>query len=290
MVRYMSIKKIQWIDLSIFVLSFLVILLNGLIIPNLSIIPLELSFSIYAFFGFYFLIREIHILKTKTAFTWLSFSCFIAYTIFSFIPVYMVLVLCLIPFITYGPIGIGFYRLYFMYEFSTIFSLAMVVLTIVCCTKVIKYQKIDDEKVISLKKWTLSEKITTIIDVVLLIGIYNVVLYVNIYFFQLDMEMILSILIGVLSLMIIKNIVVLILRKNTFNSIEFTLNITFIILILYSIETVVPSNERLNIMVSNPLSSLIHTFAYSLCWATLFVVLLCFVINLIKVIKNKKSI
>ena len=81
------------------------------------------------------------------------------------------MILYLIPFITYGPIGIGFYRLYFMYEFSTIFSLAMVVLTIVCCTKVIKYQKIDDEKVISLKKWTLSEKITTIIDVVLLIGI-----------------------------------------------------------------------------------------------------------------------
>ena len=163
----MITNKIKWIDLSFVILNIIVIFLVYII----DLIPPHIGYPLYSLIGTYFAFRMLEILIHKRSFGWISFSSFIINAIFSFCPVYFLLDTLIIPSMIM-PVGMGFFRLYFPYEISMLYSLFIIPLTIVCCSKIIKYSKISKNDNIDLKNISCSEKIFTILNIIGFLAAY----------------------------------------------------------------------------------------------------------------------
>jgi hypothetical protein len=234
LVTVMHINKIQWVDLT-FILLFTLLHIDGF--------SEILAIDVYMALSLYFIARLIHILRTKTSFTWLSFACFIINAIVALCPLILVLYILIIPHIQM-PTGIGFNRLFFTFEFGMFYSIFVAILTIITLTKIKKYSSENNNKIISFGNVSSLTKVEIVFDSVFLVLFFllrgimeeEINFKTSIYW--------LSILFAFLVINIIKNIIVLIRHKNEFSDHNLSCNVFILFLNCYSCDLLIKYSKN----------------------------------------------
>ena len=207
----MSIKKIQWIDLTIIIL-WVISLIDAHTLFLLH--EPEFYYIIPLFFDIYFICRMAHILKTKTAYTWLSFATFILNAIFSLNCFVYLSAVLIVPYLQSGPIGLGFMRVYFNYEVTFIMPLVIIPLTIVCCTKINKYKAIG-KKEISFKEIDSYDKSSVIINILITLVLIAALSYYFLKFKNYDHYILCSIFMTSSLILFVKNMCIILKKKSS---------------------------------------------------------------------------